>query len=132
METNWVRTMMLVVLMVRKLYGRWLAYWIERAYSHPDYNANMPYLCHIILYKFKSPLRFQVMAHIQDMLSWHQTLRHHLWVATNFNFPPNWEDREVFHRRFWILKCKALRAGDLDWGRKPDLIVLGLRKPDEV
>lgn len=113
--------------MLNKLYGYWLASWIERAANNPAYGAGRPFLCSVILHLYRSPFRYLVLSHITGMLSIHWTLRQHLDVFVNGRLPYHWHDREVYHRKFWQLKCEALRRGDLDWGRIPDLDALNLR-----
>lgn len=114
-------------LLLSKLYGYWLASWIERAANNPAYEAGKPFLCSVILHLYRSPFRYLVINHISDMLGGHQTLRRHLDVFVNLRLPHRWRDREMYHRKFWQLKCEALRRGDLDWGRIPDLDALNLR-----
>lgn len=113
--------------MLNKIYGRWLASWIERAANNPAYGAGRPFLCSVILDCYWSPYRYLVIDHITRMLNIHMTLRMHLDVFVNGRLPSNWHDREMYHRKFWKLKCEALRRGDLDWGRIPDLDALNLR-----
>lgn len=118
-------------LAMRKLYGRWLATWIEKANKHPAYYRDTSFLCHVILNEFKSPSRYLVIEHINAMLAGHMTLRNHIYNTCDFIEPSEWELQAPIHNRFWTLKCRALRNGDLDWGRTLDLVTLGLRKPDE-
>lgn len=113
--------------MLNKLYGYWLASWIERAVGHERYGEHVPYLCQILVSWYISPFRYVVIDHISNMLGGHYTLRQHLDAVVNGRLPTNWCDREMYHRKFWQLKCEALRRGDLEWGQTPDLDALNLR-----
>jgi len=119
-------------MMLRKLYGNWLATQIERVLHSGDYNYLRPYMCHAARKVLPFPVCWLVNIHISNVLQQHRTLHQHIAARFPAFIKWHWEQREPVHRQFWIYMCDALRQGHFDYGKIPNLYDLRLVGTDRI
>lgn len=111
---------------MKRIIGRLVAATITRAALSQQY-AELPYMCLVLMATRPfNPLSWIAKWHINRVLGNNLTLHSHLYAVYEPIRWMNWENRGVYHHRFYSNMCAALRQGDWSYGYTVNLTSLGL------